>query len=115
MPRSEHGRVRREAGLPERPGSGSRSMDVALPPSGSTIRAMGATGARAEPAHARRATAGVRALLLGLATTLAVFALAVALVTVLEVVVDHPLSGGDPGATTLGELIHPRLPAAAKH
>ena len=90
-------------------------MNVALPPSGATMRAMAATGSRPEPAHARRATAGVRALLLGLATTLAVFALAVALVTVLEVVVDHPLSGGVPGATTLGELVHPRLHATSKH
>jgi hypothetical protein len=74
-------------------------------------RAMTATGSRPEPAHAHRPrpTSGMRGLLVGLATTLVVFALAVALVTVLEVVVDHPLSGGTPGATTLGELIHPRL------
>src|SRR6201995_2284476 len=109
MPRSEHGRVRRQAGLPERPGSGGRSMNVALPPSGATMRAMAAAGSRPEPAHARRATAGVRALLLGLATTLAVFALAVALVRVLEVVVDHPLSGGDSGSTILAAMAHPRL------
>ncbi|HEY2192853.1 MAG TPA: hypothetical protein VGH76_11220 [Actinomycetospora sp.] len=119
MPRSEHGRVRRQDGLPGRPGFGAdrRSADVALPPSAATVRAMTAAGSRAESAHAHRPrlTGGVRALLVGLATTLAVFALAVALVTVLEVVVDHPLSGGSPGGTTLGELIHPRLAATSKH
>jgi hypothetical protein len=92
MPQREHGPVRRDVG----------------PSSPATLRSV-PTGP--VPAHARRpATArGLRPLLLGVATTLAVFALAVALVTVIEVVVDHPLSGGDPGATTLGELIHPRL------
>lgn len=89
MPQSEHGRARRHPVLHDRPGFGA---DLSR----------------------RRADRGpsVRALVLGVATTVVVFALAVALVTVLEVVVDHPLSGGAPGATTLGEMIHP---AAAPH
>ncbi|NMO91331.1 hypothetical protein [Actinomycetospora sp. TBRC 11914] len=111
MPRNEHGQDRRDVGLPGRRGAGGRPVDVAFAPSAATFRPAAPTGSRPEPAHAHRpATArSLRPVLLGLATTLVVFALAVALVTVLEVVVDHPLSGGDPGATTLGELIHPRL------
>lgn len=122
MPQSEHGRARRHPGLPDRPGFGAdlsrqrvdrgpgvRSVDVPLPPSAATVRVITATGSRPEPAHAHRPrlASSARALALGVATTVVVFALAVALVTVLEVVVDHPLSGGAPGATTLGEMIHP--------
>lgn len=110
MPRRDDGRAR-HSGPPARPGPGARPTNLALAPSAAAMRAVPAPRARPEPArtHRPRLPRGVRTLLLGLATTLAVFALAVGLVTVLEVVVDHPLSGGAPGATTLGELIHPRL------
>lgn len=41
------------------------------------------------------------------ATALSVFVLALLLVTGIEVVLGHPLSGGAPGATTLGEIVRP--------
>lgn len=94
MPQSEHGGARRHPGLPARPGF---SADLSR---------------RRVDAHRPRLASSARALALGVATTVVVFALAVALVTVLEVVVDHPLSGGAPGGTTLGEMIHP---ATAPH
>ena len=42
-----------------------------------------------------------------LGVTLLVFVLALALVTGIEAVAGRPLSGGDVGHTTLGDLLHP--------
>ncbi|MDF2977163.1 MAG: hypothetical protein K0S40_1891 [Actinomycetospora sp.] len=42
-----------------------------------------------------------------LAVTLLVFVLALSLVTGIEAVAGRPLSGGDVGHTTLGDLLHP--------
>jgi hypothetical protein len=41
------------------------------------------------------------------AAALVVFVLALLLVTGIEAVVGHPLSGGPAGHTTVGDLVHP--------
>lgn len=59
------------------------------------------------PAHSRpRGRVAAAAARLGAA--LIVFVLALLLVTGIEVVVGEPLSGGQAGHTSLGDLLHPR-------
>ncbi|MFC5138967.1 hypothetical protein ACFPK1_12050 [Actinomycetospora rhizophila] len=58
------------------------------------------------PAHGR-ARSQARAVAGRLGAALIVFVLALLLVTGIEAVVGHPLSGGPAGHTTLGDLVHP--------
>lgn len=66
--------------------------------------ATGAHRAGRTPARSRSGMAGALNVAGG---TVAVFVLALMLVTTIEVVVDRPLSGGDPGHTTLGDVLRP--------
>ena len=67
------------------------------------------TGSRARTTYRAhgRPRSRARAVASRLAAALIVFVLALLLVTGIEAVVGHPLSGGSAGHTTLGDLVHP--------
>lgn len=90
-------------GAPARPAYRVRTPDTAgRTPPGVHLAGVGRSGA----AHGRprSRTLGVA---VGVATTLAIFLLALLLVTGIEVVVGEPLSGGAAGHTSLGDVLHP--------